>query len=76
MSRKIVETFTKDTVIEKSHEVEYRDSEGEWCSAAGKWADGALRINSSYPTHEGARIVAKELTRVHGWPSRVVEVTE
>ena len=72
MKRKVVETYTGEKPA-VAFEVEYRDSQGEWLPAVGLWASNSISVKSSYPTLTGARIAARELNKVCGWHTRVME---
>ena len=75
MKRKVVETYTGQTPA-VAFEVEYRDSLGEWLPAVGLWASNSISVKSSYPTLPGARLAARELNKVCGWHTRVMEAGE
>ena len=75
MKRKVVETYTGEKAA-VAFEVEYRDSQGEWLPAVGLWASNSISVKSSYPTLTGARIAARELNKVCGWHTRVMEAGE
>lgn len=75
MTRKIVATFG-DKPPARRFEVEYRDSQGEWLPAVGAWAPGEVMVASEYLTADGAKLAARNLHKVCGWQTRVIEAGE
>lgn len=70
--REIIHTF-RGGVDEAHYEAEYKDSDGQWVSAAGGWKDSAS-ILGEYLERDAALLAARTLRKTHGYDTRVVRV--
>lgn len=71
--REVIKTFRGDEDV-AYYEVEYRDSDGQWVSAAGGWQGGET-VKGMYQNAEGASLAARSLNKTHDHYTRTVKVT-